>query len=80
VKTAVSIPDRIFEDAERLAREHGLSRSELYSKAVAEYVRTQRFAGVREQLDAVYEAAPEDGELDPAIERMQTVSVPKEDW
>jgi hypothetical protein len=80
MKTAVSIPDRIFEDAERLAQERGLSRSELYAKAVAEYVKGQRFAGVREQLDAIYGAASQDSDLDPLIERVQTASLPKETW
>src|SRR5580700_6419740 len=54
MKTAISVPDEIFEEAERLARQRGMSRSELYAKAVAEYVKGERFVGVRERLDAVY--------------------------
>lgn len=38
MKTAVSIPDEVFEEAERLAAELKTSRSELYSRAVREYV------------------------------------------
>ncbi|MDR3416722.1 MAG: hypothetical protein P4L83_11100 [Nevskia sp.] len=38
MKTAVSIPDEIFENAERLARRMRKSRSEVYSRALAEYV------------------------------------------
>jgi metal-responsive CopG/Arc/MetJ family transcriptional regulator len=38
MKTAISIPDAVFEDAERLARRLKSSRSELYSRALAEYV------------------------------------------
>lgn len=38
MKTAVSIPDRVFAEAERLARRARTSRSELYSHALAEYV------------------------------------------
>jgi metal-responsive CopG/Arc/MetJ family transcriptional regulator len=38
MKTAVSIPDEIFEDAERLARRMKKSRSEVYSRALSEYV------------------------------------------
>ena len=38
MKTAVSIPDQIFEDAERLARRMKKSRSEVYSRALSEYV------------------------------------------
>jgi len=38
MKTAVSIPDEIFEKAERLARRMKKSRSELFSRALAEYL------------------------------------------
>ncbi len=38
MKTAVSIPDEIFQRAERLARRLKKSRSELYSRALSEYV------------------------------------------
>ncbi len=74
------MPDKIFADAERLAKERGLSRSELYAQAIAEYVNGQRFAGVRERLDAVYGAAPEASDLDPLLERAQAASIAKEKW
>jgi metal-responsive CopG/Arc/MetJ family transcriptional regulator len=38
MKTAVSIPDDIFEQAERLARRTKKSRSRLFSEALREYV------------------------------------------
>ena len=38
MKTAISIPDEIFQTAERLARRMNKSRSELYSRALSEYV------------------------------------------
>jgi metal-responsive CopG/Arc/MetJ family transcriptional regulator len=38
MKTAVSIPDEVFESAERLARRMKKSRSRLFSDAVREYV------------------------------------------
>ena len=38
MKTAVSIPDDVFEKVERLARREGRSRSEVFSAALAEYV------------------------------------------
>ena len=38
MKTAVSIPDEIFERAERLAERAGRSRSDVYSAALKEYV------------------------------------------
>lgn len=38
MKTAVSIPDDVFEGAERLARRANKSRSQLYSDALREYL------------------------------------------
>jgi metal-responsive CopG/Arc/MetJ family transcriptional regulator len=38
MKTAISIPDDIYADAERLARSRGQSRSHLYAEAVKEYL------------------------------------------
>jgi predicted transcriptional regulator len=38
MKTAVSIPDDVFADAERLASRLHTSRSQLYARALAEFV------------------------------------------
>jgi metal-responsive CopG/Arc/MetJ family transcriptional regulator len=38
MKTAISIPDHVFEEAERLAAELQTSRSQLYSRALQEFV------------------------------------------
>jgi len=38
MKIAVSIPDDVFEDAERLASRLQTSRSKLYARALAEFV------------------------------------------
>ena len=38
MKTAVSVPDDVFQEAEHLARREGRSRSEVYSAALREYV------------------------------------------
>lgn len=38
MKTAVSIPDDVFEEAERLASDLQTSRSQLYSRAIKEFV------------------------------------------
>jgi metal-responsive CopG/Arc/MetJ family transcriptional regulator len=80
MKTAISVPDEIFEEADRLARQRGMSRSELYARAVAEYVKGERFAGVRERLDSVYGSESNSSLLDPALGEMQAQSLPKEQW
>ena len=38
MKTAISLPDEVFESAEKLAKRLKVSRSELYSRALAEYL------------------------------------------
>lgn len=80
VKTAISIPDEIFEEAERLAKIRGWSRSELYANAVSAYVNSERFLGVREKLDAVYGQNADDSAVDPLLANAQAGSLPKEKW
>ncbi len=53
MKTAVSIPDDVFEKAERLARRMKKSRSELFSRALAEYVARHAPDHVTETLNDV---------------------------
>ena len=80
MKTAISIPDALFREAEALAKKRGVSRSELYATAIAEYVKDERFLGVREQLDAVYGADPKESELDADLTAIQSRSLPREEW
>ncbi|HEY8211744.1 MAG TPA: ribbon-helix-helix protein, CopG family [Myxococcaceae bacterium] len=55
MKTAISLPDEIFEQAERLARRMKKSRSELYRRAVAEYVARHEPDAVTEKIDRAME-------------------------
>lgn len=58
MKTAISIPDDVFSDAERLARELNQSRSQLYSRAVREYVARHSSDSVTAALDHVCAEVP----------------------
>jgi metal-responsive CopG/Arc/MetJ family transcriptional regulator len=78
MKTAISIPDGIFEVAEELARRLEMSRSELYTRAVEAYVCSHRDEGVTDALNQVY--ATEDESVDPITERLQYSSIPKDEW
>jgi hypothetical protein len=49
MKTAISVPDAVFREAERFAQASKKSRSQLFSEAVAEYL-------ARHSPDAVTEA------------------------
>lgn len=53
MKTAVSIPNGVFEKAERFARRVKKSRSELYSRALSEYLARHVPDQVTEAMDQV---------------------------
>ena len=53
MKTAISIPDPIFHEAERLARRLKKSRSQLYAEAMAAYLRRHDADAVTEALNRV---------------------------
>ncbi len=78
MKTAISIPDSIFNAAEKLANRLGFSRSELYAKAVAEYLQKHRNEGITKELDKIY--STESSQLDPGIQALQTASIDKDEW
>ena len=80
MKTAISIPDPLFGAAERLAKRLGLSRSELYQRALQAFLQQHNDDGVTEALDKIYGPASEDGSLDPLLEQLQLASLPKDEW
>lgn len=77
VKTAVSIPDPLFQAADRIARRRGLSRSQLYARALERLVDAESSDEVTARLDEVY--ATEDSGLDKDLERAQLRAV-SETW
>jgi len=78
METVVTIPDDVFRKVEDLAAALGLSRSELYTAALAEFIRERRDLSITERLDEVYAEAHSD--LDPVIRQLQSVSLPVEQW
>jgi hypothetical protein len=80
MKTAVSIPDPVFEAAECLAKRLGKSRSQLYAEALQAFLDQRRGGSITERLNEIYDAEPELAELDPVLKEMQYRSVPKEEW
>ncbi len=55
MKTAVSVPNEVFERAERLAKRLEMSRSELYSHALREYLARHSPDEVTRALDQLCE-------------------------
>ena len=76
MKTAVSVPDDIFERAEVLARRAGRSRSEVYSAALREYVARHAPDEVTDALDRVARRVGEESHpfLDEASRRILEAS------
>jgi len=79
MKTAISIPDPVFNTAEKLARRLGLSRSELYVRAISSYVEEHNGLKVTEILNEVYGNTDDDG-LEKGFKKAQMKSIDKEDW
>jgi metal-responsive CopG/Arc/MetJ family transcriptional regulator len=55
MKTAVSVPNEVFERADRLAKRLEVSRSELYSRALREYLARHSADEVTQALDQLCE-------------------------
>jgi metal-responsive CopG/Arc/MetJ family transcriptional regulator len=78
MKVAISVPDQVFEAGEHLARRLKLSRSQLYSDALAAYLKSRGAAAVTAQLNAVYPATA--SRLDESIAAAQERSLSHETW
>ena len=78
MKTAISVPDDIFQAAEEMAKRLGMSRSQLYATAVREYLEAHRSRGVTALLDQVYDTY--DSRLDLRVAEAQADSIPEDDW
>lgn len=78
VKTAVSIPDDLFESADRLARRRRMSRSALYAEALKRLIDSDDTeAAITARLDAIYSSA--DSQLDAALAVAQAEAL-RERW
>ena len=55
MKTAVSLPDQVFREAERFARRAKKSRSRLYAEALEEYLARHAPDEVTEDMNRVVE-------------------------
>lgn len=78
MKTAISLPDELFEAADALARKLGLTRSRLIAEALADYVAKHRTSRVTERLDAVY--ATEAAAVPEPLRRAQKKVLRKSEW
>ena len=59
MKTAISVPDDVFEQAEQAAKRLGLSRSELFSRAVRAFLATGAAENITKSYDAAFGEGPD---------------------
>ena len=78
MKTAISIPDTVFDLAEKLAHRLGVSRSQLYTTAVSKYIQAHQNDNVTEKLNKIY--AKESSYLDPVSQALQYSTLEKDEW
>ena len=80
MKTAISIPDQVFEDAQQLAHELKISRSELFTKAIEGFIKERDEKQITKKLNEIYENG--DSKLDTKIEKIQinSLKLDKEKW
>ncbi|MCY4107677.1 MAG: hypothetical protein OXG11_01450 [Chloroflexi bacterium] len=73
MNTTISIPDDLFRSADAIAAEMGISTSDLYAAAVAEYVSKHRDEDITARLNEVYRE--ESSKLAADVRRAQGRSV-----
>jgi len=78
MKTAVSIPDQVFEQAERLARRTRKSRSHVFSSALREYVARHSPDDVTEAMDRVCDQVGE--QTDQFVARAARQTLEHSEW
>jgi len=78
MKTAVSVPDNVFESAESLANRLGQSRSQLYTRALRSYLKRHAGDDVTKKLNELYEVT--DSKVEPVLAKLQSQSLFKDKW
>jgi metal-responsive CopG/Arc/MetJ family transcriptional regulator len=73
MKATVSIPDPIFETADKLARHVCVSRSRLYSIALQRFIQDHDDEAITAKVNEVY--ATESSALDPIFQSIQSRSL-----
>ncbi len=80
MKTAISIPNVLFEAAEKLAERLNVSRSELFQLAVAKLISEHDDDATTEALNKVYDQNPTLSDLDPVLNHLQLTALDEDDW
>ena len=78
MKTAISIPDNLFQTIDYYAKKKGISRSKLISTAVEEYLKTYEAMEISNKLNQIY--SKENSCVGKDLLNMQLKSMRKDKW
>ncbi|HKP74780.1 MAG TPA: hypothetical protein VJT67_04520 [Longimicrobiaceae bacterium] len=78
MRTKISVPDDLFTAADALAARLGISRNDLYARALEMYIAKHNESEITARLDRVYGTEP--SWLDEALRRVQQKSLAPESW
>jgi predicted transcriptional regulator len=78
MKVSISLPPEVFASAQALAARLGVSRSQLFAAAIAEFLARHQGRQVTARLDAVYSGQASG--LDPALRRAQVRLLGADSW
>lgn len=78
MKVAVSIPDAVFQRAERLVGHMATSRSDLYARAVKAFVDTHEPDRITAAMNAVIDDVGSD--VDPFVDRAGRETLARTEW
>ena len=78
MKTAVSLPNDLFKQADAVARRLRVSRSQLYASAISEFLDRHQAESVTKRLNEIYSRSP--AKVGAALHRAQLKSVKKNSW
>jgi metal-responsive CopG/Arc/MetJ family transcriptional regulator len=78
MKVAVSIPDRVFEEAERVSQRLRIPRSQLYARALSAYVQQHSGDEITARMNTALESVGEPKE--PGWEGLGLEVIRREKW
>lgn len=78
MKTAISVPNRLFEEAEAAAKGLGVSRSKLIQTALEEFLSRRRADEVTRRINKSYAEHPP--EIDPFLQHLALKAMKRVEW
>ena len=79
MKTAISLPDQLFHDADLLASKLNISRSQLYVSALEKYIESLNKSDLTERINDFIDKYG-NGELDLKLNNHIFAQIKKDEW